>query len=59
MTMVQPLMIMRICIGFKLFHPCFLRVMMVQKSFQVKMAEKNQIEIVSVAKAPVLIHNLL
>ncbi len=59
MIMVQPLMIIRACIAFKLAHPCFLRVMMVQKSFQVKIKEKNQIEKVSHTKAPVVIYSLL
>jgi hypothetical protein len=33
--------------------------MMVQKSFQVKIKEKNQIEKVSHTKAPVVIYSLL
>ena len=48
-------MMRRICMGFKLVHPIFFRVMTVQKSFHVKMREKNQIETVSVNKVPVRI----
>jgi hypothetical protein len=55
MIMVHPLMMRRICMGFKLVHPIFFRVMTVQKSFHVKMREKNQIETVSVNKVPVRI----
>jgi hypothetical protein len=55
-TIVQPLMIMRICMEVKFFQPILLRVMTVQKSFQVNIKEKNQIEMVSVAKVPVVIH---
>jgi len=56
MTIVQPLMTRRICMGFKFVHPIFFRVMTVQKSFHVKMREKNQIETVSVNRVPVRIH---
>jgi hypothetical protein len=53
MIMVQPPIAARILTPLHCFHPIILRVTRVQTSFPVKIMEKNQIELVSVARVPI------